>query len=66
LRFGEPTVRVEHVTDAGLAVDDFSLAGIGDNRAFIDLLRTGNVRTIHTREATLEDVFLRVTGTSLA
>jgi fluoroquinolone transport system ATP-binding protein len=66
LRFGKPTVRVEHVTDIGEAVEDFALAGIGENAAFMDLLRTGNVRTIHTREATLEDVFLRVTGTSLA
>lgn len=65
LRFGEPTVRVEHVSGAGEEVEDFALAGIGENRAFIELLRTGNVRTLHTREATLEDVFLRVTGTSL-
>ncbi len=65
LRFGEPTVRVEHVTDAGLEVADFALAGIGENAQFTELLRTGDVRTIHTREATLEDVFLRVTGTAL-
>ena len=65
LQFGEPTVRVEHVTDVGVAVEDFALAGIGENAEFIDLLRTDNVRTIHTREATLEDVFLHVTGTSL-
>lgn len=66
LRFGEPTVRVEHVTAAGEVVADFALAGIGENAAFLELLRTGVLRTIHTREATLEDVFLRVTGTALA
>jgi hypothetical protein len=29
------------------------------------LLRTGTLQTIHSREATLEDVFIAVTGRSL-
>jgi hypothetical protein len=33
---------------------------------FQSLLRGGRIRTMHTLEATLEDVFMAVTGTSLA
>jgi hypothetical protein len=29
------------------------------------LLREGNVRTLHTQEATLENIFIQMTGRSL-
>ena len=36
------------------------------NPDFLALLRSGGVRSLHSQEATLEDVFLRVTGRSLS
>jgi 2,4-dienoyl-CoA reductase-like NADH-dependent reductase (Old Yellow Enzyme family) len=36
-----------------------------ENEPFLRVLRSGRVQTIHTREATLEDVFVRVTGRTL-
>lgn len=66
LRHGEATVRVEYQTNGHAEQRDFALAGLGDNSAFVDLLRSGAVQTIHTREATLEDIFIRVTGRSLS
>ena len=44
---------------------EFPLDGLGENADFLALLRAAAVRTLHTQEATLEDVFLRVTGQSL-
>ena len=41
---------------------EFSLEGLGENADFLALLRSGRVQTLHTQEATLEDVFIRVTG----
>ena len=41
------------------------LQGLGENGGFLELLRGGQVQTIHTQEATLEDIFIRVTGRSL-
>jgi fluoroquinolone transport system ATP-binding protein len=65
LRYGDPRVRVER-GDAGDAERaEFPLAGLGDNEAFLDLLRRGEVRTLHSLEATLEDVFIQVTGKRL-
>jgi fluoroquinolone transport system ATP-binding protein len=65
LRYGVPTVRVEHQANSHTMREEFALAGLGDNTAFLDLLRSGAVQTIHTQETTLEDIFIRVTGKRL-
>lgn len=66
LQHGEPAVRVEYRAGEGTEHRDFPLEGLADDAAFLALLRGGGVQTIHTREASLEDVFLRVTGRGLA
>ena len=62
---GRPTVRVEHQNGNKLNQQEFPLENLGDNQAFLDLLRTGSVQTLHSQEATLEDVFVQLTGRSL-
>jgi fluoroquinolone transport system ATP-binding protein len=66
LRYGQPSVRVEHRLDGHLERQDFPLDGLGHNAGFLELLRGDSVQTIHTQEATLEDIFIRVTGRGLA
>ena len=39
--------------------------GIGQNEAFIELLRTKDIETLHSGETTLEDIFIQVTGVGL-
>ncbi|HEX6386018.1 MAG TPA: ABC transporter ATP-binding protein [Anaerolineae bacterium] len=65
LRFGRPTVGVEYSANGRSARQEFPLAGLGDNSDFLQLLRSQQVQTIHTQEATLEDIFIQVTGRSL-
>lgn len=68
LRQGERKVRVEYrkaETGGALSRREFSLDGLGDNVEFLALLRATEVETIHTEEATLEDVFIRTTGKRL-
>jgi len=65
LRYGEPLVRVEYRDGEGLARSDFPLEGLGENAGFGALLREREVQTIHTLEATLADIFIRVTGRGL-
>jgi fluoroquinolone transport system ATP-binding protein len=43
----------------------YPLDGLGENSAFLDLLRTEPIQTMHTQEPTLEDIFISVTGRSL-
>ena len=66
LRYGQRTVRVEYGSNGRLQYRDFPLEGLADNPAFLEILRTGPVQTIHTQETTLEDIFLEITGRTLS
>ncbi len=49
----------------GEGAQRFPLDGLADNTAFLDALRRPGVTAVHSQEATLEDVFVQVTGRSL-
>ena len=63
---GEPRVRVEYRDNGALATAEFDLPTLGDDEAFHTLLADHGVERIHSAEATLEDVFIDVTGRELA
>jgi fluoroquinolone transport system ATP-binding protein len=65
LQHGQHRVRVEFLRDGATEKCEFALDGIGDDSGFIELLRREDVQTIHSLEATLEDVFIKVTGREL-
>jgi fluoroquinolone transport system ATP-binding protein len=65
LAHGERTVRVEYRAGDRAVHCDYPLDGLADNLAFQQALRDRDVQTIHSREATLADVFIRVTGRAL-
>ena len=44
---------------------EFAMHDLADNPAFHQLLREAEIETIHSQEATLEDIFVAVTGRSL-
>lgn len=66
LEHGERTVRVGYLSQGRPAHADFPLDGLADDAAFHRVLREREVQTIHTLEATLADVFIRVTGRALS
>jgi fluoroquinolone transport system ATP-binding protein len=66
VRHGQRRVRVEVATEGAVTEHEFELDGIGVNDAFMAALRSGHVRSIRTLDATLEDVFMQVTGRELA
>jgi fluoroquinolone transport system ATP-binding protein len=45
--------------------EEFLLKDLGVNAQFLDFIKQDEVKRIHTLEATLEEVFIRVTGKSL-
>ena len=65
LRYGRPLVKVAYRSDDRLCHREFPLPGLADNAEFLNLLRTGEVQTIHSLEASLEDVFIHFTGRGL-
>ena len=65
LAHGAQTVVMEYDLDGRAGRREFPLDGLGENADFLALLRNGHVDTLHSQEATLEDVFIRVTGSRL-
>ncbi|MBX9639833.1 MAG: ABC transporter ATP-binding protein, partial [Mycobacteriaceae bacterium] len=60
-------VRVEFRSGGGdLCIAEFPMDTLADDAAFSAVLRENHVETIHSREASLDDVFVEVTGRRLA
>ena len=66
LQYGKPQVRVSFQQNGHVAQKVFNLAGLAENGRFQQLLRQESIQTMHTQEATLEDIFIEVTGRELA
>lgn len=65
VQYGKNTIRVEVVNKGEIEVKDFPMDTIRKQEAFFDIMRKSEIRTIHSLEATLEDIFIRVTGKEL-
>jgi len=65
IKHGKKIVKVEYLKNNELVSQEFDLDKLADNKSFLNLLRTGTVQTIHTEEATLEDIFIKATGRQL-
>lgn len=64
LKYGERKVRVEY-TNGQAFTKEFALDNLGNNDEFLNILRSEKIDSIHSEEATLEDIFIKVTGRSL-
>jgi fluoroquinolone transport system ATP-binding protein len=59
-------VRVEYRGENGhLDTAEFGMDGLADDAVFHSVLRNHHIETIHSREASLDDVFVEVTGRRL-
>lgn len=66
LRRSRRTIRVAYRCGDALQSKDFPLDGIADDDTFRTLVREYRVEALHSQEASLEDVFIDVTGRTLA
>ena len=65
IRHGKKIVKLEYLKDGELEREDFDLKNLADNKNFLSLLKAGNVQTIHSAEATLDEIFIKATGRQL-
>lgn len=65
IEHGKRVLKVEFQINGKHSEQDFELMGIGENTSFIELLKTADIKTIHSCEATLEDIFIKLTGRKL-
>ena len=65
LRYGERLVQVDYKTEAGIRSERLSLIDEKDRHRLAELLETREIEMMHTKEATLEEIFIQVTGRGL-
>lgn len=65
IKHGKRLIKVEYVDNGSVDKREFEMAGIGHNHDFISLLQEKEVKTLHSAEATLEDIFIKLTGRNL-
>jgi fluoroquinolone transport system ATP-binding protein len=65
LRYGQKLVEVEYRLDGSVKKESFSLLQETDKAKLNSLIEKGTVETIHSKEATLEEIFIGVTGREL-
>ena len=64
IKNGKRVVKVEYLNDIPVQ-KEFEMENIGNNTEFFNILKYNHLISIHSEEATLDDVFINVTGTSL-
>jgi fluoroquinolone transport system ATP-binding protein len=65
VRFGERKLKVTLRNNGVRTENIFPLDGIGSDDSFLKILQSDELESIHSCEASLEDIFIEVTGHSL-
>lgn len=66
IKYQDPIVLVKYIEKSRHKIAEFPLEGLGNNEAFLTFIRRHKVISIHSKDATLEDIFIKVTGRNLA
>jgi len=63
---GEAVVNVSYKKGNKLLNAGYPMKALHENKDFLNLLKTDSVVSIHSKEATLEDIFIKLTGRELS
>lgn len=65
LKYGEKLVEVEYFKNGDLLKESFSIVDKEDKDRLVEVINNCDIQTMHTKEATLEEIFIKVTGRGL-
>lgn len=65
LQYGEKLVEVDYRSNGKTVKEKLSLVDENDKRRLNEIVEAGNIEMMHTKEATLEEIFIKVTGRGL-
>lgn len=65
VQYGKPMVTIEYEKQGALFSEKLPLDHLKDNPIFMDILKNHQILTIHSQEATLEEVFILLNGRAL-
>jgi len=66
LEYGEQLVEVEYGKNGEMATETFSTVLEDDKKRLQEVIAKHDIQSMHTKEATLEEIFIKVTGRGLA
>lgn len=64
-QYGDKIVEVEYLAEDEVKTETFSLILPEDKKALQTIIENYDIQTMHTKEATLEEIFIKVTGRGL-
>jgi len=62
---GKKCVKVEYREEGKIVSENYYINRLGENEDFLKVIKEKYIETIHTQEATLEEIFIKVTGRGL-
>ncbi len=65
LMYGEKIIKVEYTENGQIKKENFSMIKDEDKQKLNKLISEGKIETLHSQEATLEEIFMKVTGRGL-
>lgn len=65
LQYGDNLVEIEYIEKDEVIKDTLSIVVPEDKKLIQKIIGTHDIRTMHTKEATLEEIFIKVTGRGL-
>lgn len=65
LKYGEKLVDVEYLKEGELIQESFSTVVEEEKKRLVEVIEKYEIQTMHTKEATLEEIFIKVTGRGL-
>lgn len=65
LQYGEKLVDIEYMKDGEVLKESLSIINKDDIKKMEEVVENYEVQTMHTKEATLEEIFIKVTGREL-
>jgi len=65
LKYGEKLVEVEYFKEGELIKESFSTVVKEEKDRLVEVISNYDIQTMHTKEATLEEIFIKVTGRGL-
>lgn len=61
-KYGLRKVDIEYVEKDKLLKESFELDTLGEDNKFFNIVKTKKIATMHSKETTLDDIFIKVTG----
>lgn len=65
LKYGKKLVEVEYIKGGNPVKESFSTVLEEEKNELVEVIKRNDIQTMHTKEATLEEIFIKVTGRGL-